>query len=82
MKDWTRERFRLDETDIVIVSENATKLPGYPPRQTAVSFWTADKQRHHFSVFKPVDEVAEDDIPPSFMKAALALSEGASCSCC
>jgi nitrate reductase delta subunit len=82
VKDWTRGRFQLDDAAIVIITESAPKLPGYPPMQTAVSFWTADKQRHHFSVFKPVDQLAEDDIPPAFMKGALALSEGVSCSCC
>jgi len=38
--------------------------------------------RHHFSVFKPVVEVAEEDIPPAWMKESLALSDGISCSCC
>ena len=82
VKEWTRRRFKLDEAAIVIVSEGASKLAGYPPLQTAVSFWTAEKQRHHFTVFKPVEQVGEDDIPPFFMKEALALSEGMSCSCC
>ena len=87
VKDWTRERFRLNEADIVMVAEVASKLPGHPPLQTAVSFWTAhapgnDNLRHHFTVFKRVEEVLVDDIPPAFMKDALALSEGVSCSCC
>jgi hypothetical protein len=82
VKDWTRNRFKLGEDAIVIVTETAPKLPGYPPLQTAVTFWSAEKQRHHFSVFKPVEQVVEDDIPPHFMKDALALSEGMSCSCC
>jgi hypothetical protein len=33
-------------------------------------------------VFKSVADVLEEDIPPAFMKHALALSEGVSCSCC
>jgi hypothetical protein len=82
VKDWTRQRFELDEGRLVMVSETASKLPGHPPLQTAVSFWTADEMRHHFTVFKRVEEVAEEDIPPAFMKAALALSDGISCSCC
>jgi len=87
IKDWTRNRFTLNDDDLVMVSEVASRLPGHPPLQTAVSFWTAqgpqnDNYRHHFTVFKRVEDVIEDDIPPAFMKSALALSEGVSCSCC
>ena len=88
VKDWTRNRFKLSDDDIVMVSEVASKLPGHPPLQTAVSFWTggvddrASGTRHHFTVFKRVEGVLEDDIPPAFMKDALALSEGVACSCC
>ena len=82
VKDWTRGRFRLEEHDLVMVSEIASKVPGHPPLQTAVSFWTGEQDRHHFTVFKRVEDVLEDDIPPAFMKDALALSEGVSCSCC
>jgi len=82
VKDWTRVRFRLNERDLVMVSEVASRVPGHPPLQTAVSFWTGERERHHFTVFKRVEDVLEDDIPPAFMKAALALSEGVTCSCC
>jgi hypothetical protein len=82
VKDWTRNRFQLDEEAIVIVTEGVPKLPGYPPLQTAVSFWTSDSQRHHFAVYKPVTDVAEEDIPPAWMRESLALSEGLTCSCC
>ena len=82
VKDWTRNRFQLDAADIVMVSEVASRLPGHPPLQTAVSFWTDSTSRHHFTVFKRVEDVVVEDIPPAFMKAALALSEGVGCSCC
>jgi nitrate reductase delta subunit len=82
VKEWTRQRFTLDEDAIVMVTESAPRLPGYPPLQTAVSFWTAPKERHHFTVYKPVTDVAEEDVPPAWMKESLALSEGVSCSCC
>ena len=92
VKDWTRGRFSLEDGDLVMVSEVVSKLPGHPPLQTAVSFWTRGSStcwgdsdigdRHHFTVFKRVEDVLEDDIPPAFMKNALALSEGVSCSCC
>jgi nitrate reductase delta subunit len=72
----------LNEGDLVMVSEVASRVPGHPPLQTAVSFWTGERERHHFTVFKRVEDVLEDDIPPAFMKDALALSEGVTCSCC
>jgi nitrate reductase delta subunit len=82
LKDWTRGRFVLVAEETVLVSESATTLPGYPPTQTLVAFWTLDGTRHHFKVFKPVEEVVEDDLPPPWLKASLAYSEGMSCSCC
>ena len=82
VKDWTRERFALGEAEIVMVSEVASKLPGYPPLQTAVSFWSEDRQRHHFTVFKRVEDVEPSDIPPAFLKSTLALSDGIACACC
>ena len=82
VKDWTRLRFELDDAQVVMVSEAAAKLPGYPPLETHVAFWSGDQARHHFTVFKRVEDVVEEDIPPAWMKATLALSEGMTCSCC
>jgi hypothetical protein len=82
VKDWTRARFSLRDDETIVVSEMARVLPGFPPLQTAVAFWTADGTRHHFSVFKPLDGVAESDIPPAWLKESLALSEGVECACC
>jgi nitrate reductase delta subunit len=81
IKQWTRERFALDALDTIIVSEGAPTLPGFPALETQVGFWTAGGNRHHFRVFKPAAEVLESDIPPAWMKKALA---GASfdCECC
>src|SRR6185295_2028476 len=31
----------------------------------------SDERRHHFKVFKPVANVVEDDLPPSWLKPAL-----------
>lgn len=79
---WTRERFRLDAGDTIDVTELASTLPGCPPLETVVAFWTADGQRHHFKVFKPADQVLPDDLPPAWMKPALAVPYGYSCDCC
>src|SRR5258706_10014405 len=82
LKDWTRERFALGEDETVLVSEIAPAVPGWPALETVVAFWTADGTRHHFKVFKPVEEVAPEDLPPAWLKDSLALSEGIECACC
>ena len=81
VKHWTRERFALGDGDTVIVAEVDRSLPGFPPLETQVGFWTADGTRHHYRVFKPAAEVTEADLPPSWMKAALA-NDGFDCECC
>jgi nitrate reductase delta subunit len=81
VRDWTRTRFWLAGDDTVMVSETTCSVPGCPPIETHVVFWTA-AGRHHFKVFKPLAEVVEDDLPPAFMKNALVWAEGIDCSCC
>jgi hypothetical protein len=82
LKDWTRGRFALAPGEVIVVSETPLSLPGFPPLATVVGFWTLEGTRHHFKVFKPVEEVAESDLPPAWMKAALAASQGIECECC
>jgi nitrate reductase delta subunit len=81
VRDWTQTRFKLTDDETVMVSEVACGVPGCPPVETHIVFWT-DAGRHHFKVFKPLAEVAEDDLPPAFMKNALIWAEGLECSCC
>ena len=82
LKAWTRERFKLADDAAILVAEVACAVPGCPPIETVVAFWTEGDRRHHFKVFKPVAEVAPDDLPPAFMKNALADIEGIDCDCC
>ena len=79
VKRWTRERFG-DVT--VLVSELESAQPGFPPLQTVVAFWTAERKHYHFRVFKPLEEVGEADIPPAWYREALAVTPGIDCSCC
>jgi hypothetical protein len=81
VREWVQARFKLTDDETVMVSEVACGVPGCPPIETHVVFWTA-LGRHHFKVFKPLADVAEDDLPPAFMKNALMWVEGAECSCC
>jgi hypothetical protein len=82
VKAWTRERFKLPETSAILVTEVACALPGCPPLETVVAFWTADGRAHRFKLFKPVEEVVNDDLPPAWLRGALAVVEGESWDCC
>ncbi len=82
---WVRERFGLPPECAVLVTELACALPGCPPVETVIAFWTADDAqalRHHYKIFKPVQQVVADDLPPYWMKDALAVPPDWACACC
>jgi hypothetical protein len=81
VRDWTRGRFKLPEDAAVLAVEVSCRLPGCPPLETVVAFWI-DEKRHQFKVFKRVEEVAEDDIPPAWLKSSLVVDEDAELDCC
>jgi len=81
VREWTRTRFMLAAADAVLVSEVACNVPGCPPLETVVVFWTGET-RHHFKFFKPVRDVAAEDFPPAWLRNALAVPEGFECDCC
>ena len=82
VREWARARFRLPDDAAILVAEVVCTLPGCPPLETVIAFWTEGDKRHHFKVFKPVAEVVGDDLPPAWMKDALAVPEGFECDCC
>ena len=79
IKQWTRERFALAHDTTILVSEIACGLPGCPPRETVVAFWTGSDKRHQFRIFKPLEQVVEDDLPPFWLKSALIALDGFEC---
>jgi len=82
---FARERLRLQAADTVMVTELACAVPGCPPLETVIVFWPAagdPVQRHHCKVFKPVQQLVVDDLPPWWMKDALATPPDWDCSCC
>jgi len=79
MKAWTRTRFG-DVT--VLVTELQGGAPGFPPLRTVVAFWSAERKHYHFSVFKPLEQVTEEDLPPAWYRDALAVTPGIDCGCC
>jgi hypothetical protein len=82
VKAWTRARFKLPADATILVVEVSCTLPGCPPRETVVVFWTAGDTRHQFKVFKPVAKVTLEDIPPAWLKNSLVVVEGAGWECC
>ncbi len=82
VRKWTRARFKLPDDAAILVAEVSCTVPGCPPLETVVAFWTENETRHHFKVFKPVAEVVPDDLPPTWMKNALIAIEGSDLDCC
>jgi nitrate reductase delta subunit len=62
VRAWTRRRFKLPVEAAILVSEVACRIPGCPPLETVVAFWTVGEQRHQFKLYKPLVEVTYDDI--------------------
>jgi nitrate reductase delta subunit len=81
VREWVRARFRLTDETVVLVAEVACAVPGCPPVETVIAFWS-DERRHHFKIFKPVAQVTEDDLPPWWMRRALAVPDDFVCECC
>ena len=83
-----RLRLRLPATTTVLVTELACELPGCPPLETVIAFWLGEGEddgeplRHHYKVFKPVQQVTAADLPPWWMKDALAVPPDWVCACC
>ena len=80
VQGWTRRRFKLQAEAAVLVSEVACAVPGCPPLETVVAFWTEDERRHQFKLYKPLKEVLYDDL--GWLMGAPAAHEGSAWDCC
>jgi len=81
VRDLAIEALRLSQEDTVSVVEVACGLPGCPPLETVIVFWTGG-QRHHIKIFKPVAEVEAHDLPPWWLKPMYAVDEDFDGACC
>ncbi len=81
VREWVRVRFALGGETAILVAEVACAVPGCPPIETVIAFWSSDR-RHHFKIFKPVEDVIEGDLPPAWFMPALAVPDDFECSCC
>ncbi|MDB5945526.1 MAG: nitrate reductase molybdenum cofactor assembly chaperone [Ramlibacter sp.] len=82
IRQWTRERFALDADAVLLVTQVACAVPGCPPLETVVAFWTEGNRRHHFKVFKAAAQVEPADLPYAWMKDGLVVPDGFACDCC
>ena len=80
VRAWTRQRFQLAPEAAVLVAELTCTIPGCPPLETAVAFWTADERRHQFKLLKPVEDVTWQDI--GWLIGALGKDEASAWDCC
>ena len=79
VEDLIRQRFRIPETEIILVSEDPGTKPGFPPKETNVIFWKEEK-RYRLKVFAPVSYVTGPDIPIAWLLPSLEdTGEGGCC---
>lgn len=65
-----RERFRVEDSEIMLVSEDPGAKPGYPPLETNVIFWKNDL-RYRLKIFSPVSSVMGADLPVGWLLPSL-----------
>jgi nitrate reductase delta subunit len=81
VREWVRGQLRLTDETAILVAELICAVPGCPPIETVIAFWS-EERRHHFKIFKPVAEIVPEDLPPWWLKPALAVSDDFECECC
>ena len=79
---WTRSRFALAEDTVIIAAEIICQVPGCPPIETVIAFWTGEGTRYRLKIFKPVEAVVEDDLPVSWLLPSLVDYGDLGCDCC
>lgn len=80
--DWTKARFKLPTKATVMVAEINCQVPGCPPLETIIAFWSDAEIRYRIKLFKPVVDVTEDDLPISWLLPTLVDENDLFCDCC
>jgi hypothetical protein len=73
-----RERFDVDQNEIILVSEDRGIKPGFPPFETNMIFWK-DETRYRLKVFTKVSAVTERDVPIKWLLPSLEDTGGGDC---
>lgn len=79
IENWLRERFDLVPHDVVLVSQEPPRHPGFPPSETLIVFWKGE-ERYRLRIFKSAFEVERSDMPLAWLLPSL-LDDGAA-DCC
>jgi len=66
-----RARFAVPDDQIVLVSEEAPGVPGFPALDTTVRFWMERDARYRLRIFKPAAGVSEADLPVAWLLPSL-----------
>jgi hypothetical protein len=82
LQESVRTRFRLGEDAVIMTTELRCGQPGCPPLETILAFWEPDGTRRQFRIFKPLDYITVDDLPPWWMRSVLPSEDSIICSCC
>lgn len=73
-----RERFRIPDSDIILVSQDAGTKPGFPPVETNVIFFK-NEIRYRLKIFSPVADVMDEDLPIAWLLPSLEDTGEAEC---
>lgn len=65
-----RDRFRIPETELILVSQDPGRKPGFPAQETNVVFWKNAK-RYRLKIFAPVSRVRDADLPVGWLLPSL-----------
>ena len=65
-----RVHFGVHDSEIILVSQDPGVRPGFPPHETNVIFWKAQR-RYRLKVFAPVASVRDADLPVRWLLPAL-----------
>lgn len=76
-----RQGLALAASDVVTVVELRCRVPGCPPVETVVLILRG-AARYRLRVFRPLPDVAADDLPPAWYLPALAFDGVEDCGCC
>ncbi|MGB3407508.1 MAG: hypothetical protein WBA67_08435 [Jannaschia sp.] len=66
-----RCQYAVPEAQIVLVTQEPTRMLGGPVVMTTILFWTDPETRHKVRVFKPAHDVRASDLPPGWLRRAL-----------
>ncbi len=78
VENLVRDRFRIDSSEIVLVSQDPGVKPGFPPWETNAIFWKNEK-RYRLKIFAPVSAIKDADLPIGWLLPSLEDNGEAGC---